>query len=42
MLGEPSEMIHEIKHQSHLIVVGVLILCVLYFLVMKMTAPKKV
>lgn len=41
MLGAPSEMIHEIKHQSHLIVGGVLILCALYFLVMKLTAPKK-
>ncbi|MEI8341999.1 MAG: DedA family protein [Verrucomicrobiota bacterium] len=41
MLGDPSQMIHEIKHQSHWIVGGVLVLCVAYFLVMKLTAPKK-
>jgi len=41
MLGDPAQMIHEIKHQSHWIVGGVLILCVAYFLVMKLTAPRK-
>jgi membrane protein DedA with SNARE-associated domain len=41
MLGDPAQMMHEIKHQSHLIVGGILVLCVLYFLVMKLTAPKK-
>ena len=41
MLGDPAQMIHEIKHQSHWIVAGVLVLCIAYFLVMKLTAPKK-
>ena len=41
MLGDPTEMIHEMKHQSHLIVLAVLVLCVAYVVVMKLTAPKK-
>ena len=41
MLADPAQMIHEIKHQSHWIVGAVVVLCVAYFLVMRLTAPKK-
>ena len=40
MIGDPTQMLIELKHQSHLIAPGVLILCVAYFFVMKLTAPK--
>ena len=41
MIGDPTQMLVEIKHQSHLIAAGVLGLSVAYFLVMKLTAPKR-
>ena len=40
MIADPSQMLTEIKHQSHWIAAGVLVLCVAYFLVMKLTSPK--
>jgi membrane protein DedA with SNARE-associated domain len=33
-----SEMVKELKHQSHVIVAAILVLCILYFVVMKLTA----
>ena len=38
MLGDPAQMVHALKAQSHLFLAGVLVLCVLYFLVMRLTA----
>ena len=43
MMSDPIQMIAELKHKSHLIIGGVLLLCILYFLVLKLTAkPAKV
>ena len=43
MLGDPATMVHALKAQSHWIIGGVLLLGVLYFVVMKLTAkPQKV
>lgn len=42
MMASPESMVAELKHKSHWIVLGVLVLCVLYLLVMKLTAkPQK-
>jgi len=38
MLGDPATMVAAMKHQSHWIVGAVLVLCVLYFVVMRLTA----
>ena len=37
----PQKLIEAVKTQSHLIVGAVLVLCAAYFVVMKLTAPKK-
>ena len=42
MISDPSQMLIELKHQSHLIAAAVLVLCAAYFLVLKLTAPKGV
>lgn len=42
MMSDPIQMIAELKHKSHLIIGGVLVLCILYFVVMKLTEkPEK-
>lgn len=38
MMADPQTMVAELKHQSHWIIAGVLVLCALYFLVLKLTA----
>ena len=37
---DPEALVAAVKHESHLIIGAVLLVCVLYFLGMKMTAPK--
>jgi membrane protein DedA with SNARE-associated domain len=37
---DPESLVTAVKHESHLVIGGVLLVCVLYFLAMKMTAPK--
>lgn len=41
LMENPEEMIHAIKHESLWLVGGIALLCVLYFLMLKLTAPKK-
>ncbi len=38
---DPVALVAAVKHESHLIVGAVLLVCVLYFVGMKMTAPKQ-
>lgn len=38
---DPAQLVASVKHQSHLVVGVVLVICVLYFVGMKLTAPKK-
>jgi membrane protein DedA with SNARE-associated domain len=38
MMSDPVQMVAELKHKSHLIIGGILVLCVLYFIVLKLTA----
>ncbi|MDP9292387.1 MAG: DedA family protein [Verrucomicrobiota bacterium] len=38
MMADPQTMVAKLKHQSHWIIAGVLVLCALYFLVLKLTA----
>ncbi|MEA3187585.1 MAG: hypothetical protein QOD99_1415 [Chthoniobacter sp.] len=40
MLGDPATMVHALKAQSHWIIGAVLVLCVLYFTVMRLTAKR--
>jgi membrane protein DedA with SNARE-associated domain len=40
MMKDPVTMVAELKHQSHLIILGILVLCVLYFVVLKLTAKQ--
>ena len=40
MLRDPAEMALALKAKSHLIVAAVLVLCVLYFVVMRLTKPR--
>ena len=37
---DPVALVAEVKNESHLIIAAVLLVCVLYFVGMKMTAPK--
>ncbi|SRR5260221_171000 len=37
---DPEALVAAVKHESHLIIAAVLLVCVLYFIGMKMTAPK--
>ena len=39
-IANPDGMVHLIKHESIPLVVGIVILCVLYLVAMKLTAPK--
>ena len=38
MQGDPSVIIAELKHKSHYIIGGILVLCILYFVVVKLTS----
>jgi len=40
LMENPEEMVHAIKHESLWMVGGIALICVLYFLMMKLTAPK--
>jgi membrane protein DedA with SNARE-associated domain len=40
LMENPDEMVHAIKHESIWLVGGIALLCVLYFLVLKLTASK--
>src|SRR3954469_24039564 len=37
---DPESLVGAVKHESHLVIGAVLLVCVLYFIGMKMTAPK--
>ncbi len=39
-LTNPEQLVHAVKAESHLIIATVLLVCVLYFVGMKLTAPK--
>jgi membrane protein DedA with SNARE-associated domain len=41
LVADPDAMVHLIKHESLPLVAGIVILCGLYLLAMKLTAPKK-
>jgi membrane protein DedA with SNARE-associated domain len=38
MMADPVTMIAELKHKSHWIIIGIAVLCILYFIVLKLTA----
>lgn len=40
-IADPKAMVEMIKHESLPLVIGIVALCALYFLAMKLTAPKK-
>ncbi|MDB6155915.1 MAG: DedA [Chthoniobacteraceae bacterium] len=40
MMSDPTKMVSEIKAQSHWIIGFILLFCALYFIAMKLTAPK--
>ncbi len=39
-IDDPDQLVHFIKGKSHVVVAIVLVLCALYFLVVRLTAPK--
>lgn len=41
MMKNPLELITAVKHQSHFIIGGIAVLCVLYFVVLKLTGKKE-
>lgn len=41
LMDNPEEMIHAIKHESIWLVVGIALICVLYFLMLRLTAARK-
>lgn len=40
LLSDPVKMVELLKHESYPLVGGIVVLCVLYFVAMKLTAPK--
>ena len=38
---DPDALVGAVKHESHWVVAVVLLVCVLYFVAMKITAPKQ-
>jgi len=40
LIADPEAMVHLLKHESYPIVGGIVALCILYFIAMKLTAPK--
>ena len=42
MMGDPVQMVTELKHKSHWIIGAIVVFCILYFVVLKLTAkPEK-
>ena len=41
LMEDPEQMVHAIKHESIWLVGGIAVICVLYFLMLKLTAPKE-
>ena len=41
LMENPEQMVHAIKHESIWLVGGIAVICVLYFLMLKLTAPKE-
>ncbi len=41
LMENPDEMVHAMKHESLWIVGGIALICILYFLMLRLTAPKK-
>lgn len=41
LMKDPTQLIHAIKHESIWLVGGIAVICVLYFVMLKMTAPKE-
>ena len=41
LMENPEQMVHAIKHESIWLVGGIALICVLYFLMLKLTAPKE-
>jgi membrane protein DedA with SNARE-associated domain len=40
MLSDPNKMVSLLKHESHILIAGIVVLCALYFIAMKLTALK--
>jgi membrane protein DedA with SNARE-associated domain len=40
LMENPEELVHAIKHESLWLIGGIAVLCILYFLVLRLTAPK--
>ena len=41
LMDDPSQLVHAVKHESIWLVGGIALVCVLYFVMLKMTAPKE-
>ena len=41
LLRDPSQLVHAVKHESIWLVGGIALVCLLYFVMLKMTAPKQ-
>jgi membrane protein DedA with SNARE-associated domain len=41
LMDDPSQLVHAVKHESIWLVAGIAVICVLYFVMLKMTAPKE-
>ena len=41
LMDDPSQLVHAVKHESLWLVGGIALVCVLYFVMLKMTAPKE-
>jgi hypothetical protein len=40
MMKDPASMVVALKHQSHWIILAVVVMCVLYFVVMRLTEKR--
>jgi hypothetical protein len=40
-MENPEELIHAVKHESLWLIGGIAVICVLYFLMLRLTAPKE-
>jgi membrane protein DedA with SNARE-associated domain len=41
LMENPEELIHAVKHESLWLIGGIAVICVLYFLMLRLTAPKE-
>ena len=41
LMDDPSQLVHAVKHESVWLIAGIAFICVLYFVMLKMTAPKE-